>query len=179
MKNIIILPFTLFLLFFSSTIFAFFCPTNFQQINLGDTMVKVLELCGKPETQISKPKEEPVPQEWIYYLPQTVSNSMNNTVQGTLKTTVSFDAAGNAINLSVNGIGVGGTDICGTNIQLGSNIKEVEKACGKPLMINKASPPDIPEGLLAPTKNEITEFIYRTNPPISLIFENAVLVERR
>lgn len=100
----------------SSLSYAFFCPTNFNQIDYGNTMDQVSQQCGKPDSQDTKDVTQEGPQEWSYFVPQTVSTTALSPMQGTLKTQITFDASGSAINISVNGIGVGSTTICGNLI---------------------------------------------------------------
>jgi len=159
--------------------FAFFCPTNFQQIDYGMTIDQVTQMCGKPENKKEFTKEnENIPQEWVYYIPQSVGMGTYQTAQGTLKTSVSFDDKGKAINISVNGIGVGATSICGgANLQLGSDRDTVKAACGKPAVINKQA---LSAEDTAKQETKVTEFNYSTaNPPVVLIFENGKLTEKK
>lgn len=152
---------------------ALLCPGNFNHIQVGDS-IKTIELkCGKPSKQESKLIPPPTPQEWTYYIPQTVSTGTSNQQQGTLKTTISFDANGNAINISVNGIGVGASTICGNNISLGNNTKSIQAACGKPAVINQA-PADDSSNV---KKDEQITYIYNTTPPTTFTFKNGVLVD--
>lgn len=158
--------------------FAFFCPTNFSQIDFGMTTDQVTQLCGKPDSQKESTKaNDNIPQEWSYYIPQTVSmGGSNPNAQGTLKTSVTFDDKGNAINISVNGIGVGATSICGTNIQLGNSRDTIKSACGDPSFINKQSTGAA--GSEPPAK--VVEYIYSSaNPPTTLIFENGKLTDKK
>lgn len=158
--------------------FAFFCPTNFSQIDFGNTMDEVIKTCGKPDQQEeTKQENENVPQEWSYFVPQTVTNSSLTPMQGTLKTQITFDAQGKVINISVNGIGVGGTQICGNSIQLGDTRDNVKAACGKPSFINKQTAPT--DNSAPPPDIKITTFIYNVNPPIKLIFQNGVLKDKQ
>jgi hypothetical protein len=152
---------------------ALLCPSNFNHIAVGDN-IKTVELkCGKPSKQESKLIPPPTPQEWTYYIPQTVSTGSSNAQQGTLKTTISFDANGNAINISVNGIGVGASTICGNSINLGDNIKSVQAACGKPAVVNQT--PANTSGNVK--QDEQTTYIYNTNPPTTFTFKNGVLID--
>jgi hypothetical protein len=158
--------------------FAFFCPTNFNQIDFGMTIDQVTQICGKPNSQTeSKKQNENIPQEWTYYIPQTVDmGGTNQQAQGTLKTSVSFNDKGNAINISVNGIGVGETMICGSNVHLGDSRDSVKAACGKPSSINKQTSDETTQQKDA----KITEFHYlSTNAPTILIFENGKLTEKK
>src|SRR3990167_9584669 len=158
--------FILILLLFTTKSFAIFCPTNFTQINYGDTIDQVIQQCGQPDSQKeSTQTNDNAPQEWNYYISQTVSmNALQPSTTGTLKTTVTFDNNGKAINISVNGIGVGSSAICGQQIQLGDTRDNVKAACGKPAFINKEVNPDLST---ASSSAKITTFIYsRTLPPV-------------
>lgn len=156
--------------------YAFFCPTNFNQINFGDTMDQVQTACGKPDKEETKMVEAPGPQEWTYLIPQTVALSANQLGQGTLKTTVTFDKDGKAINISVNGLGVGASSICGGSIQLGDSRDAVKSVCGEPKFINKQNSPDAIS--TQPPPKKVTTYTYSTNPPQSLIFEDGKLTSR-
>lgn len=159
--------------------FAFFCPTNFSQIEFGNTMDQVIQICGKPDKQDETTRQnENVPQEWSYYVPQTVtSQALTPNTQGTLKTQMTFDAAGKVINISVNGIGVGSSQICGQRmVQLGDTRDSIKAACGDPSFINKQTMPT--DGSAPPPDTKITTFIYNVNPPVKLIFENGLLKEK-
>jgi hypothetical protein len=166
-----------FLISVPSMSFAFFCPTNFNQIDFGMTPAQVIQACGKPDDQKETVKEsDNIPQEWDYYVPQTVSmgGSLANA-QGTLKTSITFDDKNKAINISVNGIGVGASTICGgANIQLGDSKETIKSACGTPAFINKQTGGDVPP----PTK--IIEFNYSSaTPKAILVFENGVLTDKK
>lgn len=156
--------------------FAFFCPTNFNQIDYGNTMDQVSAQCGKPDVQDTKEVQQEGPQEWSYFIPQTVSSSSLQPMQGTLRTQVTFDASGNAINISVNGIGVGNSTICGSTIQLGDSRDQIKAACGTPSFVNKQDANAV--GSKA-TIDKITTFIYNSTPPVKLIFKNGALTERQ
>jgi len=164
---------------FPSISFAFFCPTNFSQIDYGMTIDEVTQICGKPSNQkeFIKPNEN-IPQEWNFYIPQTVNmGGTQQNAQGTLKTSVTFDDKGKAINISVNGIGVGATSICGSSIRLGDDRDTIKGACGDPAFVNKQS-----VDAETAKKNEIkvVEFTYtNVNPPTVLVFENGKLAERK
>lgn len=160
-----------------SVSFAFFCPTNFTQIDYGNTIEQVQQQCGKPDKIEIKELKKEGPQEWNYFIPQTVASNTMNPVQGTLKTQVMFDKDGKAINISVNGIGVGSTLLCGnTMVQLGDTRESIKKRCGDPSFINKQETPS--SGSEAQSTKQ-TIFTYNTNPPISLVFENGKLVEKK
>lgn len=165
--------------------FAFFCPTNFKQIDYGMTIEQVIKECGNPTSQVETSKaNDNVPQEWSYYVPQTVTNTTYSQAQagqaqGTLKTQVTFDSEGNAINISVNGIGVGSTTICGSMIQLGDKRDAIKSACGDPSFINKQQSNTSSLGTGEQKEIKVMTFHYQTNPPVTLIFENGVLKEKQ
>lgn len=163
-------------LFFPTLSVAFFCPTNFSQIDYGNSIEDVQRICGNPDKQETKVIKPEGAQEWSYYIPQTVaSNSLSGSVSGTLKTQMAFDAQGKLINISVNGIGVGSSTICGQNIQLGDSRENVKKTCGSPSFINRQET----DSAAPQEEKKIVEFTYNTNPPIKLIFENGKLKEKQ
>ncbi len=157
--------------------FAYFCPTNFNQINNGDTIDQVKQLCGNPDLEVTKDAVPNVPQEWTYFISQTVSMGNLEPAQGTLKTSVSFDQSGKAINISVNGVGVGSSLICGGNIQLGDTEEAIKNACGKPAFINKQQEQPAP-GTQTPT-SKMTELTYHSNPPTVLMFKDGLLTGKK
>jgi hypothetical protein len=152
----------------TSSCFAFFCPNNFNQIDFGNSIEQVQQQCGQANKQETKEIIEEGPQEWNYYIPQTVQLSNNQPAQGTLKTTVTFDSSGKAINISVNGIGVGNTTICGPLIQLGDTRDTVKSICGNPSFINKQNS----TSASSEKKHTVTELTYSN---IILVFENGQL----
>ena len=161
--------------------FAFFCPTNFNQINFGDTLEQVKQLCGNPMKEETKDAKQNVPQEWSYYIPQTVDmGGTSSQAQGTLKTSITFDKDDKAINLSVNGVGVGATTICGQNIQLGDSQDTIKSACGQPSFINKEQPraPTTDTNAAPAAAEKVTELTYTSNPPTVLVFEGGKLTEK-
>lgn len=162
--------------------FAFFCPTNFNQIDFGMTADQVIQACGKPTDQKESVKQnDNVPQEWSYYIPQTVNmGGSNQNAQGTLKTNVTFDDKGKSINISVNGIGVGATTICGKNIQLGDDKDTIKAACGDPSFVNKSAPSSANPSAGQQQDIKVLELIYANgNPPATLVFENGVLKDKK
>jgi len=163
-------------LLLSPPCFAIFCPTNFNSIDVGDTIDRAQQACGKPDGQRTYNAEENTPQEWSYFLSQAVPASIGMTSQGTLKTSVAFDEKG-VVNISVNGIGVSTTAICGSTVQLGDSKEKVKAACGDPSFINKSnvSPSSTPPK--PPSK--ITEFFYSTTPPTILVFVDGKFTERK
>lgn len=172
----------IFLLLFLATpikSFAFFCPTNFNQIDFGATIDQVMTQCGKPDQQMTtevKP-EAKGPQEWDYYIAQTVSMNTVMQGQGTLKTSFTFDKDDKLINISVNGLGVGATTICGNNVQLGDSRDMVKAACGTPTFVMKQSK-DENANAPAVMPDKMTQFNYNSTPPVKLIFKNGVLEKK-
>lgn len=168
--------FNILALFIPSLSFAFYCPTNFIQIDYGMTPDQVKAACGNPDKENTKDAEPKTPQEWTYMIPSPVSNQAMALVQGTLKATVAFDKDGKVINIQANGIGVGSSGMCGSNIKLGDSIETVKAACGKPAYLTKAQLPPSEGG--DKQDNKVTTFIYNSNPPVKLIFEGGKLTKR-
>jgi len=160
------------LFFVSLNSFAMFCPNNFNQINLGDDIAKVKDLCGKPDNEKKYKTDSNVPQEWNYYV------KMKPTDTGTIKMTIAL-TDDKVVNMNVNGVGLTATKICGNPIQIGNDSKTIIDACGKPVFITKANP-DSPQASAAsiPSK-EIIEDTYNTTPPSTLVFENGKLAQRK
>jgi hypothetical protein len=150
--------------------FAFFCPNNFNQIQIGYTIEQVQQQCGKPDMQNNKEITAEGAQSWDYYITQNVLLDNNLPAQGTLKTTIVFDDEGKAINISANGLGVGNSTICGSMIQLGDTRDSVKKSCGEPAFINKQTPPGKEK------KYTVNELTYGST---ILIFKNGQLQESK
>jgi hypothetical protein len=175
-KNILILIATT---LFPSLSFAFFCPTNFNQIEFGMSIAEVTLACGAPDSQKEYVKEnDNIPQEWSYFLTQTVNmGGSSRHAQGTLKTSFTFDDKGKAVNISVNGIGVGASTICGSSIQLGADKETVRNICGNPAFVNKQTTAANPN--LQPDW-KMMEFTYSSaTPKVTLVFENGRLAEKK
>lgn len=154
---------------FSSTSFAMFCPNGFNSINIGDTSDQVQAQCGKPDSIKSHESKKNLPQEWNYYV------NMVKGQQGSIKMVIAFKD-NKVINMSVNGVGLTNTSICGgVPITLNQTQEQIKKACGDPVYVNEskggessAAKPDI-----------VSEYLYNSNPPITLIFMNGKLTGRR
>ncbi len=157
--------------------YALFCPTNFSIIQEGDSIDKVTSLCGKPDSQETKEVKTEGPQEWSYFIPQTVGTITSNPATGTMKTQIAFDANSKVVNINVNGIGVGSTTICnGANVSLGDTQESVKRACGDPVFVNKQQETSNTTNQLPATK--VTTFTYsNTTPQVKLTFENGKLVK--
>ena len=158
------------LFFFEAAWADWFCPTNFNSINVGDSIATVTAACGQPDSKSSNNKKATQPQEWAYYV------TADPTKPGTMKLTVAFDENGTVINIGVNGAGLPQTQLCANgNIQLGDTQDLVQAACGKPTLINqteagqKAEVPEV----------EIVEMTYNSSPAVTLVFENGRLIQRK
>ena len=152
--------------------FAMFCPGNFNLINIGDSIDRVAQACGKPDSQETKNVSPNVPQQWDFYVPLSVGTGTAYQQQGTMKLTVVFDKDGKAINISVNGTGVGNTPICGNMIQLGQTQDQIKAACGTPGFVNKQEPTDASG---KPVQDKVVTYTYNSNPPVTMTFENGIL----
>lgn len=163
----------------SSYSYAFFCPSNFAQIDYGMTIAQVEQACGKPDAKNESTKDnENVPQEWNYFINQAASNNVNiyQPAPGTLKSSFMFNAEGKLINISVNGLSVGTTPLCGNRpLSLGNTKDQVKAACGDPAFKSK-------QGDTNPAANgiKVVEYIYsKANPPATLIFENGIFTGKK
>ncbi len=146
---------------------AMFCPTNFNQINLGDPLDVVIKQCGAPAEQKKIPPDESnLPQQWSYYV-TTGSNA-----QASLKMDVALNND-KVVNITANGMSLAATTICGANIKVGDSSQTVQKACGKPIYVTKSQ--------AAPTTPpvELIQLQYNSSPPAIFIFENGKLKERK
>jgi hypothetical protein len=179
------------LFFFATNTFAFFCPTNFSQINIGDPMKTVIELCGRPDYQHTYIKSIYVSQELIYYVKTNPLNAstaklsvvlnndqiVNITITDNTKTCQPFDNSqpennNNAVcKTTQESRSVGSTTACGSVIRIGDRVEAIQAACGQPAFINHSQQQ-------ADSQNTFTEFKYNGPPSISLIFENGLLKER-
>ncbi len=152
----------------STQTFAMFCPSNFNQINIGDTIDQVLLQCGKPDIQNTKKVDAAGPQEWRYYV--TLPSTVNGAQQASVQMAIAFDQM-KVINITVNAMSLASTSLCGGTISVGDTMESVKGVCGNPVFVNKS---DIGES--KPT--EVTEFKYNASPA-KLIFENGKLKERK
>lgn len=173
------LGFLIALSLYSASSFAFFCPTNFNQINIGDSLDQVTQLCGKPLQQTTTATEEKVPQQWEYYLPQP-GGSFATQSQGTTKMIVTFDPNGSVLNITMNGLGIGATPLCGGNIiRIGDNMEAVKRACGAPGFINKQQTAATNTSTTPDPQNQTVTLIYSGNPPVTLVFQGGKLIEKK
>lgn len=146
-----------------------FCPNSFNSYNMGDTLAAVEASCGKADSEKKYVKKPPQAQEWVYYI------AADPNMPGTLKITIAFDAAGKAINISVNGAGVSQSNICNNNpIQTGATQAAITTACGKPAYINETQPQ-----AGGPKDAEMVEWTYASSPPVVLVFQDGVLKEKK
>lgn len=164
------------LLIAPSLSYALFCPKNFNLIKLGDTIESVDAACGAPDKKEEKVTDKPVPQEWDYYINQTIGINTPYQQIGSLKSSFAFNDKGILINIMVNGVGVGGSTACGAPINLGATLEQVKAACGTPSFINKQQPvsSDTPV-----EKDTTTTYYYSSTPPVTLIFLNGILTDSR
>ncbi len=166
------------LLFVTQTTFAMFCPNGFNQINFGDTIDQVKLQCGSPSSQKTYKSEDSGPQEWTYYVNPTENASVYGqpwmygaTPQTAVKMTIAFNE-NKVLNITANGMSLPSTQICGSMISVNDTPAQIKAACGKPTMVNKPQQS-------AANAIEMTEFKYDSAPPITLIFENGKLKERK
>lgn len=159
--------------------YAFFCPNNFNQVNIGDSIESVEAACGKPAKITKKDPPDNTPQEWSYFVPQSGLSTNANPSRATIKTVISFDGTGNAANISMNNVSTGSARLCGTNIKIGMSRQDVESACGKPGFINKQAENKAQTDEKDNDANKIIEYLYTSTPPMTLIFEKGKLTGTR
>lgn len=196
MKSIL---YTLIFLIFPWNAYAIFCPSNFNNIDFGDTIEKVLQQCGEPASQNTYSVDAPTAQQWDYYLkisPLARTNSkmslvfkdnqiINMTVnidasennllcQETLQKSLSKEVADVVCNQSTQKTeSISWTTICGPMIRIGDSSDKVKAACGTPDFITKSES----DNQKPPT--QMTEYKYDVPSPNTLIFENGVLKDRK
>lgn len=183
------MKYTLIILFFFTylTAHALPCPNGQGIIYKGDTIATVLMKCGQPNQTISRTQNINFVQEWIYYQPHWYSAGYtqislfvyNNFISrihiydqnysGICGQTVSV--YGNLITTQF-GCGNIGYDtalvnMCGSTFAVGDSIQAVVFRCGAPALQNPIQSYAIDQ----------TEFIYLTNPPQTIIFQNGSLID--
>lgn len=183
----------------STNVYAIFCPSNFSNINYGDTISQVQEVCGKPTSQNTIKKPASLAQVWTYYMKQS-NFTQNNTKLKFLivddkvvnisvvdsspisvqkcHTTINPGAGPNLVETNCfkpnnSQENLTSTRLCGYIISTGDTAKKVELTCGKAALINQF------QRNPAETPIELTELKYAGTPPVSLIFEDGKLRERK
>jgi len=168
--------------FISGNCYALLCPNNFNQINIGDSIAQVEQLCGKADKTETVDGPDNSPQDWNYYFPPTTPSptltnlALQQQTTGALKATFSFDAKGTLVSIMVNGVSIGSSKDCGTTISLGDSRKSVESACGKPSFVSKQGTGNSAQSNEA---NKQVEMTYMSNPPVVLIFRDGNLADSR
>jgi hypothetical protein len=161
--------------------YAFFCPSNFNQVDIGYTIDQVTLQCGAPDKEETQDPEVTVPQQWDYFVPQTVVVGNSFMQQQGTYTSFTFDASGKVMNISVNGVGMANTAICGPTLALGASSDQVKAACGSPGFISKQEA--VPLTDMEKAANRMTIYTYTTgtpnNKPVLLIFQGDRLVEKK
>jgi len=155
-------------LFTSTQAFAWFCPNNFNLIQVGDSLDKVKKECGKPLGETSSKQDPKTPQEWGYYV------AVNPPNPATVKMSVVFSASGIVSNITVNAMSLASTSLCGGTISVGDTAQAVKAACGSPPFINKGQ---TAQGNDKPIV--VNELTYGGPPPNILVFESGILTEKK
>jgi hypothetical protein len=169
---------------YSSASFAILCPTNFTEIHMGESVADVKAACGKPDSEATSEDSDEGPQEWNYYVSvnQAFYQNVSQNSQATLKTTIAFDK-GKITNMSVNGVGVSNTAICGNSIQIGDTMEATKAACGKPAFINRGTGSQAgTENGDAKAKSKNTTLTYSSggnSNTTTLVFDGGVLTARK
>lgn len=162
------------LLSLSTSASAMFCPNNFNQINIGDSIEQVQQQCGKPDLEQKVKGEDNGPQEWNFYVhPQMKKYTemrTNSGAEASVKMAVALNE-GKVVNITINGMSLAATTICGPSVTVGDTAKSVKNACGDPVFVNKSSETQKPP--------EIIQYKYNSTPATTLIFEGGKLKERQ
>jgi hypothetical protein len=152
----------------SNLAFALLCPGNFSEISVGMTLEQSAE------------SQANTPQEWNYYVsanPAFTENVSQNST-ATLKTTIAF-SNGKVTNMSVNGVGLSTTAICGGSpINVGDTQDQVQAACGKPEFINRGTGSQAGTASDAKPQKDTTITYDVGGVTTSLMFTNGVFVKR-
>ncbi len=146
--------------------YAFFCPTNLNVIQIGDSLNNVQEQCGFGTLSEVKQDNVAIPQEWAYY------KKLNANDAGTIK--LSFIINSNKIiNINVNGISVSRTALCGAQITVGQSSDQLKASCGDPTILSASSADksSTPQG---PPQQKLS---FSEAPQSELIFENGKLIK--
>lgn len=181
-------------LLFCPISFAMFCPSNFSSIDIGNTLEQVTQICGQPSSKKTNQKSNILSAEWVYYV-KTSDNS-----QATAKMTIVFQdnkvvnitqtdnnalspecaaiaqTGINELNLACQSTqvtrNVASSSSCNSLIKIGDTSEMIQSACGKPVTVQNQQ---------QDTQNatEITELTYDGPPPVTLVFENGILKDRR
>lgn len=160
------------MLILPGTAFAFFCPTNFQDIQMGDTKETVLQKCGQPASQKEVAAPDTGPQEWIFNVtPTTAVSGQGSVNKGSVRMSVMLQD-NKILNIFANGMSMPSTTICGTSISVGTTADQLKAACGMPTMVNKGTPSGN-----APAPS--IEMLYNSRPPVTLIFQDGKLTGKK
>lgn len=180
------------LLLYSSHAFAIFCPTNFSNIDLGNTIQQVQEVCGTPTSVNQYQKTKMSNQIWNYYIRAPGLNQnmakmsvlfrndevmnihlhYNSEICPLLLTKKNGQVVPPFCIKSINDEDVASTNLCGGFIQVGNNAQAVQYACGQPAVIQA-----VPGTETQPV--DVTELHYDGPPKATLIFENGQLIDRQ
>lgn len=179
--------------------YAIFCPSNFNNIDIGDSIEQVLKQCGPPASQNTYTLAQPVAEQWDYYIRtnpfnrttskmsvvfkdnQVINITLNITAttnnllcQEALDKKLSQTAIETACNQSTQKVeNASWTTICGPIIRIGSTPENVEAACGAPVFVTKS------QSQSQTPSTQITEYKYNVPSPNILIFENGILKLRK
>lgn len=147
--------------------YAFFCPTNLQQINFGDSLEQVTQQCGKPNTErkiLVNPDD--APQEWVF-----------NNNDGTAQVRLMFIKQ-HISSITENGMPIATTNICGGNIAVNDSMDAVKLTCPAPTLINKDNN-NLPKEDEKDFSTGTVEFGYQTSPPVTLVFTDGKLTGKK
>lgn len=177
--------FLLLSILFSTTTYAIFCPTNFTNIELGDSLQSVISQCGKPSAFNEYKSNGITALQWSFLIRPFDSNKglkklkvvfvANQVKNITIEDEVDCQLGDPACQTSQNLENVYSTQACGFPIKVGDTQQVVQVACGKPIMQQQVQLDD-PSNT---STLKMAAALYEGPPRVLLIFENNVLRERR
>jgi len=156
----------------ASSAHAFFCPTNLQMINFGDSIEQVTQQCGKPNTEKKiQPNPDDATQEWVF-----------NKSDGTAQVRMMFTKQ-QITSITQNGMPIASTNACGSAIGLNETMDNVKRLCPAPTLINggNSNNPQ-PTNAADDSKDFSTgtvELGYNSSPAVTLVFIDGKLVAKK
>lgn len=181
-------------LFIPLNVLAMFCPTNFNSIDLGNSIAQVQQFCGQADSSRQYQMSSMTSQEWTYYIKPKFGDTRHTKMRILFKNdkvinvnTTTHDAVGvgcsPVIQLGTTQkivrcsksfdqeYNVSATTLCGPFIQLGDSTQTVASACGQPDLVSQPPSSALPI--------DVVEMRYDTHPPVTLVFENGLLTDRK
>lgn len=163
------------LCFYTPSIFAYLCPTNFKSVQPGDSQKVVEASCGKPnKTQELPAEKKSTPEQWDYVI-QDQSYGKRNKQNN--KLSLLFDANSKLISMTLDGASLDQFSACQSKIQIGDLKDAVQRSCGSPNFVLQSQ-----ENNPTTTTTEPTSvlWIYETSTGTTrFLFKDGILTDRQ